>query len=128
MSVSTSPTTKTPVPLSPDSTGNGTTEVMGEWEVVREEEGKVEGVTTTVLWLLHVEKEQEGEYRCRVQYKGCTVYSQSASLTILSDGTYITTHIAIILNTILYHLYIFMRNYIHTVSPQIEFLAYISFC
>lgn len=56
------------------------------WVDVREEEGRVEGTATVNLQLLHVEKLQEGQYRCRVVYKGCTVFSQPASLTVMVDG------------------------------------------
>ena len=61
---------------------------VGGWEDVREEEGRVEGVTTAQLKLLHVEQEREGKYRCRVEYKKCVVFSHSASLSVLSDGNF----------------------------------------
>ena len=75
----------TPSLTSPISPSKGTVE-RGGWEVVREEEGRVEGTATINLQLFHVEKYQEGQYRCRVVFKGCTVLSQPASLTVLEDG------------------------------------------
>ena len=75
----------TPMVTSPVPPGVGTVEAGG-WEVVREEEGKVEGTATVNLRLLHVEKYQEGKYRCRVVFKGCAAVSQPASLTVLEDG------------------------------------------
>ncbi|CAI8041244.1 Ankyrin-1 [Geodia barretti] len=78
--------TLSPAPSSSDSGGGETVGGGGRWEEVREKEGRVEGATTANLQLLHVDKEQEGRYRCRVEYKGCTVFSQSASLSVLEDG------------------------------------------
>jgi ankyrin repeat protein len=76
--------TLSPAP-SPSDGGGETVGGGGRWKVVREEEGRMEGVTTPHLQLLHVDKEQEGRYRCRVEYKGCIIFSQSASLSILED-------------------------------------------
>ena len=81
--------TLSPAP-SPSDGGGETVGGGGRWKVVREEEGRVEGVTTPHLQLLHVDKEQEGRYRCRVEYKGCIIFSQSAFLSILEDGNFET--------------------------------------
>lgn len=84
-------------PVSPlvnsSSSGDNGGSVEGEWVNVNESEGSVEGTATANLRLLHVEKSQEGQYRCRVTYKGCTVFSQPASLTVLEDGEKITLHL-----------------------------------
>lgn len=69
---------------SSDKEGGGSVE--GLWVHVNEIEGSVEGTATINLRLLNVEKLQEGQYRCRVTYKGCTVFSQPATLTVLEDG------------------------------------------
>ena len=87
--------TLSPAPSSSDSGGGETVGGGGRWEEVREKEGRVEGATTANLQLLHVDKEQEGRYRCRVEYKGCTVFSQSASLSVLEDGNFETFSIII---------------------------------
>ena len=84
-------------PVSPTpASSEGETGGGRGWEVVREEEGKVEGATTANLRLLHVEKEQEGQYRCRVEYKGCTVLSESASLTVLEDGNFTHSTVSVV--------------------------------
>lgn len=84
-------------PISPaPASSEGETGGGRGWEVVREEEGKVEGATTANLHLLHVEKEQEGQYRCRVEYKGCTVLSESASLTVLGDGNFTHSSVSVV--------------------------------
>ena len=66
--------------------GCGQIVMEGGWEIVKEEEGKVEGTTTPNLHLLNVDESQEGQYQCRVVYKGCTILSTAARLTILKDG------------------------------------------
>ena len=53
---------------------------------MREEEGRIEGTAGSTLRILYVEKCCEGQYRCRVGYKGCIVFSRPASLTVLEDG------------------------------------------
>ena len=85
MSLTVGPMPTSPAPsLSTEGDGGD----VGGWEDVREEEGRVEGVTTAQLKLLHVEQEREGKYRCRVEYKKCVVFSHSASLSVLADGNF----------------------------------------
>ena len=56
------------------------------WEEVQQEEGRVEGVDTAVLRILRVYRADSGLYRCRINYKGCTVVSEPATLTTIEDG------------------------------------------
>ena len=57
-----------------------------EWEKVSEEEGKVEGTQTPALTLRNVQKCNAGVYCCKVVYKGCSVTSEAASLSVVGDG------------------------------------------
>ena len=83
--------TSTAIPIAVTASNNSlcASSLESVWEEVQQEEGRVEGVDTAVLRILRVYRVDTGLYRCRINYKGCTVVSEPATLTVIEDGTYV---------------------------------------